>query len=245
MTDGMQQTPQTARERFHEALVEKASAVKCVRNDVFTVKYWQLALNFVLGGGAVALMILSMVFDGAVSMICLAVAAGLAVIVAVYNLLMRARVQMSFLQYTARDGDRRYCYRILNKNRSLFTDGENVIEFDRGRFLIDDGLEYPQYRFDFFADMDATVRIGKPDREIYKGTLDCGGKTLRCKIVFKNGAPFYGTVGGARIKYFDVNDTKEKFVVPQELIDAIKAANVAVPKLAGVTVKAAVNAVKQ
>ena len=150
------------------------------------------------------------------------------------------------MQYSARDGDKRYCYRILGKERSLFTDGDNVIEVDRGNRFTADGLEFPQYRFDFFADMDASVRIGKADREIYKGTLDCDGKTYKCKIVFKNGVPFYGSVGGTRIKYFDVNDTKEKFVVPQELVEAVKAAGVSVPKLPGVIFKSGTfNATRQ
>lgn len=250
MTDNTRETPQdralTARERFHETLVQKAKAIRCVRNDVYTVRYWQLALNFVLGGGAVAFMVMSMVFKAPASTAYLVAAIGLVVVVVVYNMLLRSRVQMSFLQYTAVDGGKRYCYRILGKERSLFTDGESVIEVDHGRYLTADGLEYPQYRYDFFADMDASVRIGKADREIYKGTFDCNGKTYKCKIVFKNGVPFYGSVGGSRIKYFDVNDTKEKFVVPQELIDAVKAAGVSVPKLTGVAVKAGqFNATKQ
>ncbi|MDE7463543.1 MAG: hypothetical protein K2M48_00810, partial [Clostridiales bacterium] len=75
---------------------------------------------------------------------------------------------------------------------------------------------------------------GKADKEIFKGVFECNGKKYKSKIVFKNGAPYVGTVGGARIKYFDVNDTKEKFVVPEGLRKSAEAFEVPFPKLAGV-----------
>ena len=55
--------------------------------------------------------------------------------------------------------------------------------------------------------------------------------------MFKDGAPLYGSVGGGRIKYFDVNDTKNKFVVPAELKRAVKGFGVEFPKIQGLYVR--------
>ncbi|MCH5162408.1 MAG: hypothetical protein J1G38_02830 [Clostridiales bacterium] len=226
----------SARERFKRTLTEKAQAIKCVRNDVYTAKYWQLALNFVLGAGAVVLLIISFFKDGWVGTTCLLVALGAVVVVIVLNLAMRAFVPISFLQYTVLENGKRYCFQILGKQRSLFCDGEVAVEFDRFECIKREGELFPQYRFDFFKDMEPTVRIGKVDREIYKGRLECEGKTYRCKIVFKDGAPYYGVVNGARIKYFDVNSTKEKFYVPENLKKTAESFGVEFPKLPGLYV---------
>lgn len=227
---------ETTRERFHRTLAEKAGAIKCVRNDVYTAKYWQLALNFVLGVGAIVLLVLSMTLKAPTSTACLISALVAVVVVAVFNLAIRAIAPMSFLQYTVIEKDRRYCFQILGKRRSLFWNGDTAVEFDRLEYVKRDNVALPQYRFDFFKDMDVNVRIGKADREIYKGIFECDGKSYRAKIVFKNGAPYVGTVNGARIKYFDVNDAKEKFLVPEGLKKAAEAFDVEFPKLAGVRV---------
>lgn len=227
----------TARDRFKATLETRAAAVKCVRNDVFTVKYWQLALNFILGGGAVAAVICSMVLKGSASTWCVVASVALVVVVVVYNLALKAVAPTSFLQYTAKDGDRRYCYQIIGKATFLFCDGERAAVYDRGNVFCEGGVRMAHLAFDFFAQMEPAVRIGKADREIYKGTLDVGGKTVRCKIIFKNNVPYVGTVGGARIKYFDVNDTKDKFVIPEELATATKQLDMRLPKLNGVHVR--------
>ncbi len=233
MTDAQefQAQPPSARERFGKTLQERAEKIKTVRNDVYTVKYWQLAFNFVIGVSAIVLLIVSMTVD---STPCLISAICCAVVVVVFNLIIRAVAPMSFLQYTAIVGDKRYCFQILSKNESLFSDGENAVEYNRMEYVKTDGVRFPQYRFDFFKDMDVDVRIGKPDREIFKGRATFEGKTYKCKIVFKSGVPYYGSFGGARIKYFDVNDTKEKFVVPEGLRKAAEAFDVPFPKLAGI-----------
>lgn len=246
MNNGTENVPETARERFHRTLVEKATAIKTVRNDVFTVKYWQLALNFVLGAGAVVLIILAMTLGGSTATACMISSIVAVAVVLVFNLALRAVAPTSFLQYTVFDDDKRYCIQILSKNRALFFDGETAVEYDKVEFIKSDDVALPQYKFDFFKDMDVNVRIGKVDREIYKGTYECGGKTYKGKIVFKNGVPFVGVVGGARIKYFDVNSTKEKFFVPERLKQAADAFDVHFPKLPGVSLlDSHVNAKKQ
>ncbi len=227
---------ESARERFKRTLNDRAQAIKCVRNDVFTVKYWQLALNFVLSASAVVLLVVSLTGAGVTAIACLIASLAAVIVTVVFNVALRAISPMSFLQYTAVEKDRRYCFQILGKRRSLFYDGETAVEFDRSEYVKSDAALFPRYRFDFFKDMEPDVRIGKADREIYKGRLTEGGKTYKCKIVFKDGVPYVGTVGGARIKYFDVNSTKEKFVVPDGLRNAADAFGVPFPKLAGVHV---------
>ncbi len=236
-TDNVNSVAAPVRERFVRTLKEAAQSIKSVRNDVYTVKYWQLAVNFVLGVTAIVNMILAMTLDAPTSTVCLIVGIALAVGVVVFNAVLKTVAPMSFLQYTAIVDGNRYCFQILSKNRALFCNGHKAVEVDRFEFSETHGVRFPQYRFDFFADMDPSVRIGKADCEIYKGTVDAGGRRVKCKVVFKQGRVFSGTVGGARIKYFDINDTKEKFVVPDTLRTAAERFDVPFPKLAGVTVK--------
>lgn len=231
--------------RFKRELKERAGKIKSVRNDVYSVKYWQLALNFVLGGGAVAALIVSMVRVGTASVVCVVLGIALAAAVIIYNIALRARTPMSFLQYTRVEKGKRYCFWILSKNRSVFWDGENVVEVDRMEIFRPDEPYFMQYRFDFFADMSATRHCVKGEKDVYKGTFEHDGKSLKCKIVFKNGVPIVGTVGGARIKYFDVNNDRERFVVPSELRRAVKECGVSFPKLAGIFVRDDRDATKQ
>mgnify|MGYP001037233436 CR=1 FL=1 len=227
------------RERFRNTLRARADAISSVRNDVFTTKWWQLVLNFFLGGGALATLIVTMLTQGTTSTVCAICGVVLIITVVVYNYALRVVMPMSFLQYTYIDKakGKRYCFQILSKTRSAFSDGKNNIEVDRGEAVMLTELSYARYGFDFFADMDVNVRIGKVDSEIFKGVCEFKGKPTRCKIVFKNGLPLYGSVGGVRIKYFDVNSTKEKFIVPAALKRAVKGFNVEFPKAAGLYVR--------
>lgn len=227
------------RARFSQTLRDRAQKITSVRNDVFTTKAWQLALNFLLGGAAVAMLIISMVADGTLATVGAIVGVALIIIVVVYNYALRVMFPMSFLQYTYIDksSGKRYCFQVLSKTRTAFSDGENIIEVDRGEALRLERMSCARYRFDFFADMDADMRIGKVDREIYNGSVEIDGKRHKCKIVFKDGRPLYGSVGGGRIKYFDINDTKNKFVVPADLKRAVKGFGVDFPKLQGLYVR--------
>lgn len=237
--NGAEQTQESesARERFSRMLAEYADGIKSVRNDVFTTKWWQLALNFALGMGAVALLIVSMVVDGTMATVGAILGVVLVIVVIVFNMGMRAFIPSSFLQYTCFDKDVRYCFRVLSKTRTSFSDGTNFIEVDRGEAVRLAESSYGQYRFDFFKDMKADMRIVEDERETFKGTFEHNGKTYKSRVVFKNGIPLYGSVGGARIKYFDVNVTKDKFVVPAVLKRAVKDLGINFPKLPGLYVR--------
>lgn len=235
----------STRERFSRTLKARADSIKSVRNDIYTTQPWQLAVYFLFGLGAIALLITSMLTDGATSVACMVSGVVAAALILFFHAAMRAVAPMSFLQYTAFDGDKCYRFRIMSKHRSVFCDGENVVEVDRNEFKNPQALELGWLSCDFFARMDADLRIAKGEKEIYKGTLDRGDKTVRCKIVFVNNMPVYGVVGGMRIKYFDVNGTKDKFVVPYALKQAAKSYGVAFPKLSGLYVRDDVNATKQ
>ena len=241
----MPTAPQPARERFNNTLKARAASIKSVRNDVYTTRAWQLAVYFMLGIGAIALLVASMLTDGTGSIACMISGVVATVFIVFFYTAVRAIAPMSFLQYTEVDGDVRYCFRIMSKHRSVFYDGEHVVEADRNEYKNPSSFELEFLRADFFADMDADLRRAKGEKEIYKGTLDRGDKTVKCKIVFVNNVPVYGVVGGMRIKYFDVNSTKERFVVPYALKQATKSYGFAFPKLSGLYVRDDVNATKQ
>ena len=225
------------RERFNSTLVERAESITSVRNDVFTTSWWQLALNFVLGAGALVMLILSMALGGTMSTVGAIVGVVLVVILIVYNMALRAYMPLSFLQYTSITDGKRYCFRILSKTRSSFSDGKNNIEVDRGEAVRLEHMSYSQYSYDFFKYIDADMRIVNGDTETFKGTYAYNGKTYKSKIVFKNGAPLFGVIGGARIKYFDVNNPKERFVVPVALKRAVLEFKVEFPKVQGLHVR--------
>ena len=225
------------RERFSRMLMEYADGIKSVRNDVFTTQWWQLALNFFFGLSAVALLVVSMAMSGTVATVGAILGVVLVIILIVYNLAMRAFIPTSFLQYTCFDKGNRYCLQVLSKTRTSFSDGKNFIEVDRGEAVRLAEVSYGQFRFDFFRDMSVDMRIVTDERETFKGTFEHNGKIYKSRIVFKNGTPLFGSVGGARIKYFDVNNTKDKFVVPADIKRAAKQLNVDFPKLPGLYIR--------
>ncbi len=239
MTDGerTQQPPQGKRERFQAELRARAERIRCVYNDVFTIKIPQLVAYFILGMCAVALLVVAMIFDGGIRVGAMLGGIAVIIVLVVWYLAMRAAMPMSFMQYTAFDNGKRYTFCVVGKKRSLFSDGENIVETDRQQYRRLDEMPFLSYRCDFFADMTVDVRIGKAETETFAGTTVVNGKTVKCKIVFRNGEPYIGNVGGVRIKYFDVNSTNEKFVVPQDLRAAVKAFGVPMPKLGGIVVK--------
>ena len=230
---------ESAKARFTKSLNDYAARITSVRNDVYTTEWWQFVINFLLGGGALALLIASMLTNGG-TMLWTAVGGIVLVVgVLVFNIVMRSFVPTSFLQYTYIDRakNKTYCFRILSKTRATYYDGETTIESNR-----DVAAKLPEpiltrYRYDFFADMDPTERVTDGEKEVYKGVFTDNGKTYKCKMVFKNSTPLYGSIGGTRIKYFDVNNTKDKFVVPVELKRAAKLLDVPFPKLPGLYVR--------
>lgn len=232
-------TEESAKERFTRTLNEYAQKIKSVRNDVYTTKWWQFVINFILGGGALALLVASMFTKGTTMAICAIGGIALAIGLIVFNYVLHSITPTSFLQYTYLDGNRDKTFRfmVLSKKRAAFYDGTHTIESNRDMAAMMDEPLFTQYRFDFFADMEPTERIFDGKKEEFKGVLTEGDKRYKCRIVFANGLPLYGSVGGARIKYFDVNNTKEKFVVPVALKSAAKALKVEFPKIPGLYVK--------
>lgn len=228
---------ETPNEEISRILIERAEKITSVRNDVYTTKWWQLVINFILGAGALVLLILSMVYNGKLMAAFAFSGVGVGIALLLFNYILRSMSPTSFLQYTCIDRGRRFCFLILSKTRASFTDGTDTIECNRDVAARLDAPLYTQYRFDFFKDMDVSTRIVEGEKETYIGTIEDGGKTYKCKIVFLKGMPVYGTVGGARIKYFDINHTKDKFVVPYALKAAAKALNIVFPKLPGIYVR--------
>lgn len=231
---------ESAKARFTRALEECADGIVSVRNEIYTTKRWQLAVDVILGAGGIALLILSMIKNkgtvGIVTAVC-----GVAAVVALilFNYISHSIMPSGILQYTYIDKakGRRSCYQILSKTRAVFDDGEHIIENNRDAATLRTSPVCPQLSYDFFARMDPTVRIAEGDRETYKGTLSVGEKTYKCSITIKSGRPLYGVVGGCRTRYFDVNNTKEKFVVPFTLKEAARILGIPFPKTPGLYVK--------
>lgn len=242
MVDTATENPSPAesvKERFTRTLNEYAQRITSVRNDVYTTKWWQFLINFVLGGGALGALIASMFTKGTAMAVCAISGIALVVALIIFNYVIHSVTPTSFLQYTylERSKGRRLKFLILSKKRAAYYDGEHTIESNRDMAAMMDEPMLEQYRFDFFADMDPTERISDGNKEEYRGILTHDGKQYKCRIVFASGVPLYGSVGGARIKYFDVNNTKEKFVVPVTLKRAAKALKVEFPKTPGLYIK--------
>lgn len=230
---------ESVKDRFKRTLRECADGITSVRTEVYTTLWWQLIINFTLGAGAIAMLIVSMVKSGSVATGCAIGGIVTIVVLVLFNYIQHSIIPASFLQYTYIDKEknRRVCYQILSKSRAVFGDGEHVIENNRNSAAMLDALPYAQFGYDYFVNMDPYERIGDADRETYKGMLDFGGKRYKCSVVIKGGRPLYGYVGGCRIKFFDINNTKEKFVVPYTLKLAAKQLNVPFPKTPGLFVR--------
>ena len=234
-----QDESKSAKERFTASLKAYAEKITSARNDVYTTKWWQFVINFLMGGGAFALLIASMFTKGAAMAVCSILGIALVVGVFVFNYVLRSITPSSFLQYTYidRDKGKRLTYMILSKKRALFYDGVSAIECNGDSAAQLEQVPFELYRFDFFADMIPFERISDDNKEKFKGVIEHDGKRYKCAVVFKDGVPLYGSVGGARIKYFDVNNTKEKFVVPVNLKRAAKLLKVDFPKIPGLYIK--------
>lgn len=230
-------TDDDMQERYSERLNAIAQSVKCVRNDIYTIKIWQMAINFALGLSAIVFLVLSLVGGNSIKLGFFFPGLVLVVAVVVYNIVLRFVAPMSFLQYTAITADKRYCFQIMSKNWSIFSDGENICEVDRAMFKQPESLRFPQYRFDFFTDMQNITRTSSADKEVFSGFMTVDGKRIKCKIVLKDGVLYNAAVNGTRIKYFDVNDSKQKFVVPSSLKESAKAFGIPWPKLQGIHIQ--------
>lgn len=226
-----------APEQYERLLKERAAAVTSVRNDIFNTKWWQFALNFLLGGAALAGLIVSMTVKGTAGTVCTIAGVVLIIVFVVYNFALRTVAPMSVMQYTRIENGRRYCFQILSKTRSAFSNGTDHIETERGNVSRLRALTCSQYDFDFFAHMSVRKHVVDGEVEKFIGAYTHNGKRYKCMIAFDGDKPVYGSVGGGRIKYFDINDPKAKFVVPTELMRAVKSVDVVFPKLPGVLVR--------
>lgn len=230
---------ESVEQRLSSALKEYARRIDSVRNDVFTATWWQLAVNFALGFGAIGCLVASMFTKGATMAATAIAGVVLALVTIIFNYVLRSLLPSGFLQYTYidRKKGKRYTFAVLSKTRVMYCDGASVIECDRNEAAVLEKQPFEIYAFDFFADMRPIERMTDGDRESFKGVKVHDGKEYRCKITFRSGVPVFATVGGVRIKYFDVNNTKDKFVVPATLKRAAKLLDIPFPKLPGLYVK--------
>lgn len=222
---------------WQSVLKDRASKITSVRNDIFTLNKLQLAFNVLLGLCAAAGLIVSMFIDGTARVVVTLVSIVLIIVFAVYNFAIRTVAPMNVLQFTCVDGEKIYTFQILSQKRSAFSDGKNHIETERGDVKRLPSLYFPHCKYDFFADMTATARGIENGLDVFDGVLAVKNKKYKCRIAFDGEIPVFGRIGGVRIKYFNVNNPKEKFIVPTELKRAVKSLDVAFPKLNGLHVR--------
>lgn len=226
-------------EKLTQEVHALADSVKLVRTDVYTLHPIFVILNLVIGAGAIAALIAALFNMNTVTFtVCIFVAIGALVVIVAYNLAIRLKGPMSYTEYFGDDNGRRCYFMNFSKRWAFFSDGTNHIESDRMYVKKRDGMLFEQYRFDFFTDMQVYSKTEKNGFTTYTGEFTCREKTYKAKLKLNNGELWSATINGARLKYFDVNSTTEKYNVTPLLFDALKAAKVEWPKLSTVTHKA-------
>ncbi len=211
-------------DRYIETLIARAEKIASVQNEVYTVGLSRVAVNCIMGIAAIALLVASMVAEGTASVVCLSIGLVLTAASVVFYMIMRSRAPMSYLQLTAKTKTGLYVFQ-TPKGRAVFSDGTHTVETDGISARLADGIICPECSYDFFTRMRDVKRVGKTNKEIFSGVIDIGDVPTKCRIVFKDGAPYYGKVGRKRIKYFDIN-TGERFVVPYALRDGARSLGV-------------------
>lgn len=223
---------------YTATLRRRAAAITSVRNDVYAFKLWQMLVNFALAGIAIAGLIVSMAVDeGALKTAFTVIGVVFAVIFLVVFFSFRTLSPSSFQQFTCIDRGKTYRYQVFSPKRTAFSDGVNNIEVERGAGTRLRELTGAVFRYDFFIDMKEITRTESDGKETFSGTITHDGKTLKCKITFDGEKPTAGEIDGARIKYFDINNTKQKFIVPTELRAVVKEMGVPFPKIVGLHVR--------
>lgn len=222
---------------WQAVLKSRASGINTVRNDIFTLNKLQLAVNVILGAIAGGGIIASAFVKGTAGTVITIVGVVFAIIFVVYMFALKTVAPTSILQYTCVEKGKTHVFQVLSKKRSLYFDGATCIETERGDAKHIAAPYFAQCGYDFFARMTATSRTVENGLDTFCGTLEHGGKTFKCKIAFDGDVPAFGTVGGARIKYFNVNSVKNKFIVPSELKQAAANAKIPFPKLPGLLVR--------
>lgn len=225
-----------AKARWHDTLVSIANSITSVHNDIYTTVWWQYFIDVVLGVGALGTLIASMIVHGTPGAICSGVGVAAAVALIVFNFVIKTVAPTSFMQYTYIDKGKEYCYQVIGQTRCCFSDGVNHIEVDGKAADSLPSRSFLKYKHDFFAYMDVEERIGEAETETYIGTFMCNGKRHKASIVIKGNIPVRGTVDGARMDYYCVNDTSTKFVVPTLLKQKVKETGVNFPKIPGLYV---------
>lgn len=222
---------------WQDVLKRRALGITTVRNDIFTLNKLQLAINVLLGASAGIGLIASMFLSGTAAVVITIVSIVLALVFVVYFFAIKTIAPTTILQYTCVDRGKTHLFQVLSKKRSVYFDGHTCIETERGEAKYIAAPYCAHCGCAFFADMHATARTESKGLDVFDGTLEFGGKTYKCSVSFRGEIPVCGTVGGARIKYLNVNNPKEKFIVPTELKHAAADAHIAFPRLPGLHVR--------
>lgn len=218
---------------YEEELKEIERGINLIHTDVYSLSMVVVIANLVLGLVTIALLILSFLpfIPSEVSRVLLIVGVVLAVVLLGLYIYIRSKGPSSFSHYCARSGDGKKKYRYINysKRSKFFSDGNNAIESEGVYVRIHDNLPHEEYLHDFFLKLKNVNKREEGGFVEYSGTLDVRGKAVKGKLRLSGGVVIDGKVGGARLKFFDVNDADAKFYVSPALEEAVKAAKVTWP----------------
>lgn len=219
--------------RYEEELKEIEHGINLIHTDVYALSMLIVAANLVLGFVTIVLLILSFLpfIPSEVSRVLLIVGVVLAVVLLGLYVYIRSKGPSSFSHYCVRSGDGKKKYRYMNysKRSKFFSDGGNVIESEGVYVRIHDNLPHEEYLHDFFLKLKNVSKHEEDGFVEYSGTLDVRGKAVKGRLRLSGGVMIDGKVGGARLKFFDVNDINAKFYVSPALEEAVKAAKVTWP----------------
>lgn len=224
---------------YEEELRQLDESVRLIHTDVYALNMTVVWVNLALGLCAIVLLILSFLpfIPSAANQAILISVVVLAVALIACNIFIRSKGPASYTHYCARsvDGKKKYRFMNYNKRKKYFSNGENVVESDGVYVRLLDNLPHEEYLHDFFLKLRDVKKVVGEEFTEYSGIFDCKGKTLKAKLRLKNGVMYDANVNGARLKFFDINDEKEKYYVSPALEDAVKAAKVIWPTVKSVS----------
>lgn len=227
-------------ESLKKEVCDLFESVSCVRTHAYMLPFWTIIINFSMGIGAIVFLILSAINSLGAQLLRVSLIISIVLIagVLVFTLILKVRGPSTINHYMYKKDGTMYTFGFINKYQQYFSDGVNNIESDRQFVRRHKKPMYFQYSINFIPLMEVYSKEEKPLKQdtltIYKGAMLYDDKRYKCRLRLKNGGLYLADVGGARLKFFDVNNEQEKYTVTEALREAVHAAKVDWPKIPSV-----------
>lgn len=216
---------------YKAELEELAASTKTLRADVYTLPLWLAVANIAFTAPAFALIISLLFLDGAAKLAVFIVAISLIIIIVAYNITLRVRAT-AYTQYVYKETSGIWVFQIFSKTWGEYVYKDTVLSYSSQKLTKQQTPKNAHLLPLAFVDADIHSKTQADNTVKYCGTLPKKGKSVKYTLTVKDGVPWAATVGGARIKYFDYNDTNIFFDIPFRLWDALKAAKAKLPATA-------------